>query len=542
MATTRSVTAALCLAGSASMLFAQPGYMHQRQIGNTAREMYRDAVPTPIDALTPDDFGCFTIGSIQAATTAPGDVLLARHRPDGSVIWARRFDGLSNEQGYKGAIVQNGNYIGVFTTTAPANMQTGLMEVTPLGNLVGIPRIFRGTGATESVQDRDVGVSIRVVDNDFRMITANFSQGTGIPQQGVIIRTDAANNPIWVRRYIYPTPSPSVSFADITMIPATPPVTFPTYVVVGTMTDVNGTSHSILVLRIDPSGAVQSGWSIGFPVGFPAHLYGDGIEYIRGQQVVISAHLRPTLTNPASVVAVTLVFNPLTGALSWVNSFDQFFPGRAAVDWRPEEGALVGGEWRQPVGASFVPHPMLLLTDGAGATFGASIHTNSTDARYDSATIFNGMFGKRILASGWGTFSPTYGMIDALLTRANNLGSTPGCPETALSTATVTAIQVSPRGPQWVDDPASTFLQGPFNPEPLRDDFVCRASPCDPIDFNNDGLFPDTQDLDDFLSVFSGGPCSTGMCKDLDFNNDTLFPDTADIDSILSVFSGGPCL
>ncbi|MFO0830752.1 MAG: immunoglobulin domain-containing protein [Phycisphaerales bacterium] len=65
---------------------------------------------------------------------------------------------------------------------------------------------------------------------------------------------------------------------------------------------------------------------------------------------------------------------------------------------------------------------------------------------------------------------------------------------------------------------------------------------CDPVDFNNDGLFPDTADIDDFLTVFSGGPCSSGACADTDFNNDGLFPDTSDIDSLLSVFSGGPCL
>ncbi|MFO0833261.1 MAG: immunoglobulin domain-containing protein [Phycisphaerales bacterium] len=65
---------------------------------------------------------------------------------------------------------------------------------------------------------------------------------------------------------------------------------------------------------------------------------------------------------------------------------------------------------------------------------------------------------------------------------------------------------------------------------------------CDSLDFNTDGLYPDTADIDDFLSVFSGGPCSTGACADLDFNNDGLFPDTTDIDALLSVFSGGPCL
>ncbi|MFO0832419.1 MAG: autotransporter-associated beta strand repeat-containing protein [Phycisphaerales bacterium] len=65
---------------------------------------------------------------------------------------------------------------------------------------------------------------------------------------------------------------------------------------------------------------------------------------------------------------------------------------------------------------------------------------------------------------------------------------------------------------------------------------------CDSVDFNGDTLFPDTQDIADFLTVFAGGPCPTGTCGDVDFNNDTLFPDTLDIQALLSVFSGGPCL
>ncbi len=65
---------------------------------------------------------------------------------------------------------------------------------------------------------------------------------------------------------------------------------------------------------------------------------------------------------------------------------------------------------------------------------------------------------------------------------------------------------------------------------------------CDDIDFNNDGLFPDTLDIEDFLSVFSGGPCSNDPnCSDIDFNNDGLFPDTADIEALLRVFGGGGC-
>jgi hypothetical protein len=76
----------------------------------------------------------------------------------------------------------------------------------------------------------------------------------------------------------------------------------------------------------------------------------------------------------------------------------------------------------------------------------------------------------------------------------------------------------------------------------LSAQFQCDApSGCDSIDFNGDGLFPDTQDITDFLAVFGGAPCPTGTCGDIDFNNDGLFPDTDDISALIRVFAGGPC-
>jgi hypothetical protein len=67
---------------------------------------------------------------------------------------------------------------------------------------------------------------------------------------------------------------------------------------------------------------------------------------------------------------------------------------------------------------------------------------------------------------------------------------------------------------------------------------------CDSLDFNNDGVTPDTGDIDDLLSVFGGGPCSTDPtpgCNDIDFNNDGVAPDTEDINAFLRVFGGGVC-
>jgi len=65
---------------------------------------------------------------------------------------------------------------------------------------------------------------------------------------------------------------------------------------------------------------------------------------------------------------------------------------------------------------------------------------------------------------------------------------------------------------------------------------------CDSLDFNNDGLFPDSLDLADFVTVFGGGACSNDPhCTDIDFNNDGLYPDNEDILSFFRVFGGGGC-
>ena len=69
----------------------------------------------------------------------------------------------------------------------------------------------------------------------------------------------------------------------------------------------------------------------------------------------------------------------------------------------------------------------------------------------------------------------------------------------------------------------------------------CGAA-CDSIDFNNDGVTPDSLDITDYLSVFGGGVCSNDpQCGDLDFNNDSVSPDSGDIDAIIRVFGGGAC-
>ena len=63
--------------------------------------------------------------------------------------------------------------------------------------------------------------------------------------------------------------------------------------------------------------------------------------------------------------------------------------------------------------------------------------------------------------------------------------------------------------------------------------------PCDDIDFNNNGVFPEDQDVVDFFDVLAGGACPA--CNDIDFNNNGVFPEDQDVIDFFNVLAGGNC-
>jgi hypothetical protein len=68
------------------------------------------------------------------------------------------------------------------------------------------------------------------------------------------------------------------------------------------------------------------------------------------------------------------------------------------------------------------------------------------------------------------------------------------------------------------------------------------TSCCDSIDFNQNTVFPEDQDVIDFFNVLAGGECSAGnTCSDIDFNNNTVFPEDADVIDFFTVLAGGEC-
>ncbi len=62
---------------------------------------------------------------------------------------------------------------------------------------------------------------------------------------------------------------------------------------------------------------------------------------------------------------------------------------------------------------------------------------------------------------------------------------------------------------------------------------------CDDIDFNNNDVFPEDQDVIDFFNVLAGGDCPA--CNDIDFNNNGVFPEDQDVIDFFNVLAGGTC-
>lgn len=62
---------------------------------------------------------------------------------------------------------------------------------------------------------------------------------------------------------------------------------------------------------------------------------------------------------------------------------------------------------------------------------------------------------------------------------------------------------------------------------------------CDDIDFNNNQVVPEDQDVIDFFNVLAGATCTT--CNDIDFNNNDVFPEDQDVIDFLTVVAGGDC-
>ena len=59
------------------------------------------------------------------------------------------------------------------------------------------------------------------------------------------------------------------------------------------------------------------------------------------------------------------------------------------------------------------------------------------------------------------------------------------------------------------------------------------------IDFNNNTVFPEDQDVIDFFNVLAGAECDT--CRTIDVNGNGVFPEDQDVIDFFTILAGGPC-
>ncbi len=96
--------------------------------------------------------------------------------------------------------------------------------------------------------------------------------------------------------------------------------------------------------------------------------------------------------------------------------------------------------------------------------------------------------------------------------------------------------------PRRIDAPLTTDTGPGGAPVPDMGAIEFQPIGCDAIDFNNNTVFPEDQDVIDFFNVLAGGDCSAGnTCNDIDFNNNTVFPEDADVIDFFNVLAGGEC-
>ncbi len=227
------------------------------------------------------------------------------------------------------------------------------------------------------------------------------------------------------------------------------------------------------------------------------------------------------------------------GGLGWFSEVVDNFPGQAG--WEVGGIEFWGGY------ATDIPGNthgfMVRFYDGEGGIVGPLLLTQDvvtfTETEYYSTVIPNlgTVRGYHYTVSlGTPFVVPADGQYWVSVTAILDRGGAANEPQWGWAYAAGTTL---PTCQQWF------FSPGNFTPQNNDVPFVLNSAPsgptCDSVDFNGDTLFPDTQDIADFITVFGGGACPTGTCGDIDFNNDGLFPDTDDINALIRVFGGGEC-
>jgi hypothetical protein len=246
---------------------------------------------------------------------------------------------------------------------------------------------------------------------------------------------------------------------------------------------------NVIVAKIDATGTQV--WNHTWRMGDGRSVIGRGVQIDATGVVRIGGHTGSAAGNPADFFVAT--FDAGTGQFMAARTIDTGLglaesSARMGVTIEPSGRTLIAGQ--TPTG---VPGD----NDFAVAVFDAADAARDWTARWSNAS------------------NPTRDDRASVIT--------------PLSTGDIAVIGRSDGGATGIDL-ATLVLTPPVFP-----------AACDSIDFNNNGAFPEDQDVIDFFTVLAGGDCSTNTCNDIDFNNNGAFPEDQDVISFFNVLAGGEC-
>ncbi|GEM_PF-1554809 len=168
----------------------------------SAQFIFQEAVGTVRDdranaiEQTKDD-GFVTAGVRQSSIGQGRDIYVCRYAADGSLIWDRFIGLVGEDVGYSIRQTFDGGFIvAAETNSITATTGVSLLRLDGAGNLLW-SRIYQGT---PFVGGR-IGVIVRELNDGGFALVGRVRIAGAAGQYGLLVRTDPAGNPLFIRRY-----------------------------------------------------------------------------------------------------------------------------------------------------------------------------------------------------------------------------------------------------------------------------------------------------------------------------------------------------
>lgn len=451
------------------------------------------------------DGGYVTVGFINEPTSNDrADILVVKYDPAGMVMWVSRFGGPGTDIGYSIQQTRDGGYIvGAETDSQGALTNLALLKLDPVGNYQW-SWVYEGDlsgedGVYTTSTSAAPGVSVRESPLEGYLLTGRkrLSQTN---QQGVLVRTTLAGNPIFNLRYN------DTRFGDRSMLSFIDVRPDPngTFVVSGTENDfVAGTGSTEvdpILLRVAANGAPI--WARDYRLISPVtntfeRGTSDGMDLCRNGDIVWDGRSDLGISGAINLQAMRTDPN---GNIRWFQVYQR--DGSAYRSIREDaELRIATGGWKGSVTASSAM--LLLMQPGTGLPI--------FQRTYDFLNRAMGIVPTP-LSNGYALTGPVsvavgFGNQDIELIHTDPAGFV-GCLDAPADPSPVRP-NVEPLTMQLVvQQQAATFWQGEFRRWQLRDELLCRPCPACPADFNEDGGV-DGSDVAAFFDAWQNGlPCA----------------------------------